>query len=306
MSDGSSAPLAGVDLESLTAADVDDDEVRAALESTDPVVRQRGTRVCSVLAARDADAVLPLAEDIVARLADDSLAVARHAGTALVSLSEAHPESLRGDLEPVVGFAESDLGGVRMVGARILGNVVVDHPGAVAPYVDRLVTAVADSEGTFTQSDLEEHVEAAQAADESAVENVAQANKEEAQKRVVSRAALANVVVAVAEDDPDAVADLVDELAPLLADPDPNVVGAALDTFGALAEGDPGSVDPAVDAIADCLDRDDGMLRARAIRTLGFAGATETVDRLRDLAESDEDEDVRDLAAETADYLETV
>ncbi|MFC7140092.1 HEAT repeat domain-containing protein [Halosimplex aquaticum] len=305
MSDGSTAPLADVDLESLTAADVDDEEVRAALGSDDPVVRQRGTRVCATLAARDADAVRPLADDIVARLADDSLAVARHAGTALVSLSEAHPEAVRGDLDPVVDFAESDLGGVRMVGARVLGNVVVDRPAAVAPYVGRLVAAVADAEGTYVQSDLEEHAEAAQAADDVAAENVARANKEEAQKRVVARAALANVVVAVAEDDPDAVAGLVDEVAALLADPDPNVVGAALDTLNAVAEDDPDAVAPAVDAIADCLDHGDEMLRARAVRTLGFAGATETVDRLREVAETDDDEDVRDLAAETADYLET-
>lgn len=305
MSDGSSAPLAGVDLESLTAADVDEADVRAALESDDPTVRQRGTHVCSTLAARDVDAVRPLAADLLARLDDDSLAVARHAGTALVSLSEAHPGAIRADVEPVVGFAESDLGGVRMVGARILGNLVVDHPDAVAPYVDRLVAAVADSEGTYAQSDLEEHAEAARAADDVAAENVVQANKEEAQKRVVARAALANVVVAVAEDDPDAVAGLVDELAPLLDDPDPNVVGAALDTLSALAEDDPDSVAPAVEAVVDCLDHGDEMLRARAIRTLGFAGATEAIDRLRGVAETD-DEDVRDLAAETADYLETV
>ncbi|WP_415378481.1 HEAT repeat domain-containing protein [Halosimplex sp. TS25] len=305
MSDGSSAPLTGVDLESLTAADVDDEEVRAALESDDPTVRQRGTRVCSVLGARDADALRPLADDVLARLDDDSLAVSRHAGTALVSLSEVHPDSVRGDLDPVVGFAESDLGGVRMVAARVLGNVVVDHPDAVAPYVDRLVGAVADSEGTYAQSDLEEHVEAARAADDVATENVMQANKEEAQKRVVSRAALANVVVAVAEDDPGAVVGLVDELAALLDDPDPNVVGAALDTLNAVAEDDPDAVAPAIDPIVDCLQQDDEMLRARAIRTLGFAGATGTVDRLRDVAESDADEDVRDLAAETADYLES-
>ncbi|WP_459194643.1 HEAT repeat domain-containing protein [Halosimplex sp. J119] len=305
MSDGSSEPLSGVDLESLTATDVDRDEVRAALESDNPVVRQRGTRVCATLSARDVDAIRPLAADLLARLDDESLAVARHAGTALVSLSDAYPGELPSDVEPVVGFAESDLGGVRMVGARILGNLVVDHPDAVAPYVDRIVAAVANSEGTYEQSDLEGHAEAAQEADDVAAENVVQANKEEAQKRVVARAALANIVVAVAEDDPGAVAPLVDEVVPLLDDPDPNVVGAALDTFGALAEADPDSVASAVDAVADCLDHDDEMLRARAIRTLGFAGATEAADRLRTVAETDGDEDVRDLAAETAEFLET-
>lgn len=304
MSDGPTAPLTGLDLESLTAADVDDDELRAALESDDAVVRQRGTRVFSTLAARDPEALIPFADDMLARLDDDSLAVARHAGTAMVSLSDDHPEAITHDLAPVVKFAEHDLGGIRMVGARVFGNVVVDHPEAVEPYVDRLVTAVAESEGTFTQSDLQGHVEEAQKHAENAVENVAQANKEEAQKRVVARAALANVVVAVAEHDPESVTHLTDDVRPLLDDPDPNVVGAALDVFGALAEDDPDSVSDDTDAVVECLDLDDEMLQARAIRTLGFAGATDSVERLRALADSAEDDDVAELAAETAAFLE--
>ncbi|MFB6138840.1 MAG: hypothetical protein ABEJ26_00205 [Halosimplex sp.] len=308
MSDGSEPPLADVALESLTADDVTEAEVRAALDADDPVVRQRGARACAALAADRVESILGLADDLVARTADESLAVSRHAAIALTELSDAYPGAVADDLGPVVDLAESDLGGVRMVGARILGNVVVEFPEAVAPFVDRLVTAVADSEATLAQSDLQAYVEqaesmggeAAQAAD-----NIRQETKEEARKRVVARAALSNVVVAVAEHDPDAVAGLVDEMTPLVGDEDPNVAGAFLDVFRALAERDPETVAPAVDAVVDCLDRDSETLRARAIRTLGFAEATVTVDRLRTVAETDDDEDVRDLAAETADYLDS-
>lgn len=303
MSDGSSAPLSGVELESVSPETVDTAELRAAFSAGTAVVRQRGVRVAATLAGQDADAVRPFVDDLIGLLDDESLPVARYAATALVPVSEEYPGDFEGSLYPVVTLSESDLGGIRGLGASILGNVVVERPADCRPYLDQLVAILADAEGTLSQSDLQFEFSDEQSIDRGTREALAKQNEEEAKMRIAAMGILANVVVAIAEADPESVRDDLDEVAVLLEHDDPTVAGAGLDIFGEVAQVDPGAVSEYVDAVADCLGHVETSVRAKAIRTLGFAGDDSVVARLREVADADDDEDVRDLAAETADFL---
>lgn len=303
MSDGSPAPFAEVEPESVSPGTVDAAELRAALAADTAVVRQRGVRAAAALAGRDADAARPFVDDLIDRLDDESLAVARFAATALVPVSEEYPDDFAGSLDPVVTLAESDLGGIRGLGASILGNVVVDRPADCRPYLDRLLAVLNDAEGTLSQSDLQFEFSDEQSIDTGTRKALAKQNEEEAQMRIAAMGILANVVVAIAEADPESVRDDLDEVAVLLAHDDPTVAGAALDVFCEVAQVDPDATTAHVDAVADCLGHVDASVRAKAIQTLGFAGDPSVVPRLREVAAEDEDDDVRDLAAETADFL---
>lgn len=304
MSEGSTEPFADVEPESLAPADVDADELRAALTAETAVVRTRGARVAVAVAAQDVEAALPFVDDIAARLDDDSLAVARHAGNAAVMITESHPEALADHLDHVVTLTESDLGGIRGLGATVLSNVVLQAPETVAPHVGRLVGILADAEGTYDQSDLQ--LENVQELDRQTQEALSQQNQEEAEKRIAAVQIVANVVVAVAEADHEYVLDDLDAVADVVADGDPLVVGPMLDVFCEVAAADPAAVADYEGTVADRLDDPEPSRRARAIQFVGLTGATEYAPKLRDIAAETDDEDMQELAADTADFLDSL
>lgn len=298
MSTDSKRPLDGVDPASVEPGDVDESTVREALSSTNPLVRQDGVDVCGSLASADAAAVEPFLDTVAALADDDNAAIALRAIDALKTVAATEPDALAGRLDGLAGAADSDIVDVQLTAATVLGKLVVDRPDLVASYAGRLAVAVRTTEldekrenfGEFvqdpaTRQTLEEHTEA------------------ERKRRVSARRTLANVVVAVTEQVPDAALDAVDELVALLDDTDPGVAGAAVDALGELAAADPAAVAPVRDRLSACLDHDRTFVRVRAVRALGRLGDDAVVPRLRALAEDDDDEDVRELAADTADYL---
>ena len=137
----------------------------------------------------------------------------------------------------------------------------------------------------MTRQTLEEHEEA------------------ERQRRTSGRRTLVNVVVAVCEEEPESALGAVEGLLGLLDDVDPSVVGGAVDALGELAVTDPEAVAPARDGLRARLDHPQTFVRARADRALGRLGDEGAVPKLRTVAETDDDEDVREIAAETAAFL---
>jgi HEAT repeat protein len=91
----------------------------------------------------------------------------------------------------------------------------------------------------------------------------------------------------------------------LLDDDNPAVRAAAAGTLAALAEHQPTELNEVVPPLIDALDDVDETVRARAVAALGHLGDDAAVDPLREVAgNEDTDADLRDLAAETADFLD--
>ncbi|MFC4551128.1 MULTISPECIES: HEAT repeat domain-containing protein [Halorussus] len=294
----SSNPLDGIDPESVSPDDVDEAAVRAALDSSNPLVRQRGMMVCETLAAADVDAVEPFLDDVAALASADNAAVGLRAIAVLDAVAEDEPAALDGRVAGLAEAAASDLVDVQLTAATALGKLVVERPDLVGPYARRLVEAVRATELEPGIPDVGDVVD-----DRVTRQTIQEHEEGERRRRMSGRRTLVNVAVAVAETEPETAFDAVDDLAALLDDVDPGVAGAAVDALAELAAADPDVVAPVRDDIVDCLDHDRTFVRARAIRALGELGDDAVVPKLETVAETDDDEDVRELAADTVDFL---
>lgn len=288
--------------ESLAGVDALEEADRAALEASltasDPTERQRAARAVERLAASDADRATELVDDLLPLLEDESVAVVRAAAEALVPIANARPEPLCADLDRLVELVAFDTAAIALAGAGILVPVAVEQPEAVAAHVGRLLEILDDGEVPAGADELPDSVDLA--ATREAIRNVV---AEERERQRYVRETVANVVVAAAEADPTCLASEVDLLERRLADSNPVVVGGAVDALGLLGEIDTDAVAPARASLLACLDHDAPTVRARTVRTLGLIGDRESIERVSEVAETDPDEDVRALAAETAAFL---
>ena len=125
MTTNSTDPLTDVDPGSVSAGDVDLAELRAALASAKPLVRQRGVDACESLAADDLDAVRPLLDAVAALPDDDNAAIGLGAVSALDAVREADPAALDGRLGGLVAAAGDEIVDVQLTAATFLGKLVV-------------------------------------------------------------------------------------------------------------------------------------------------------------------------------------
>lgn len=298
MTPDSSKPLAGIDPDDVDPEDVDDAAVHDALASRSPLVQQRGVEVCEALVAVDVDRVRPFLDELATLIADENAAIGLRAIGVLDAVAATEPDALEGRLTHLVSVLDSDLVDVQLTGATLLGRLVVERPGLVAPFVRELIEAIRVTEPGPDVEDFGEVV------DDPVTRQTIQEHEEgERRRRVAGRRTLVNVVVAVTETEPEAAFDAVDDLVGLLDDVDPTVAGGAIDALAELAVARPGVVAPARDDIVECLHHDRTVVRARAVAALGELGDETVVPELRTVAETDADQNVQEIARETADFL---
>lgn len=306
MTTNSTDPLAETDPDSVSAGDVDAAELRAALDSSNPLVRQRGVDACESLAADDLDAVRPLLDEVAALPDDDNAAVGLGAVSALEAVRDADPEALDGRLAGLVAAAGSDIVDVQLTVATLLGKLVVERPDLVAPHAWALAAAIRETEPSEETEEYAEFVD-----HPSTRQTLVEHDREERERRVSARRTLINVAVAVAETEPESALDAADDpaasvgdLAALTADTDPEVAAGAVGALGHLAAADADAVSPVADRLSDALDHERPVVRARAVQALGRLGDADAAARLSAVAEGDESEEIREIAAETAAFLE--
>ena len=275
----------------------DIDEITTALTSADPPTRREAVDAFGVLVRTDPEAAIAHVDTVADRLDDESLVVARGAAEALAPLARERPEALVGRVDTVVELLAADALDLSFAGGKLLSSLAVECPDGVAASADRLLEILTEDEVPAPESSVPETVER-----NDGRQVVRDVQREALERRQYVRRTAANVVVAVVEDDPSHLA-APDALGTLLDDPDPGVVGPALDALGTTAESDPDAVRPVPDSIRDCLDHDAAAVRARAVRTLGYLGDESAVPALETVAVEDTDQDVSELAAETAAFL---
>ncbi|MFC6764160.1 HEAT repeat domain-containing protein [Natrinema soli] len=294
----SSVPIDGIDSESITRDDIDDAELRAALSSSDPLVRQRGVDVCETLAAERVDAVRPVLDEVASLANDDNSPVALRAITVLRTVAERDPGALEERLTDLVDTAGADIVDVQLTGSRVLATLVVGRPDLVAPFVRQLLEGIRVTEPDPQGEDLSDVV-----TDEVTRRTIQDHEDEERKRRISARQTLSNVVVAAIESEPQSAFDDVDALLALLDDVHPAISGGAIDALAQLAAAKPAVIAPVSDRLIDRLDDDSVVVRARTVRALGHLGDDAAVSKLRDVAAADANRDVRELADETANFL---
>lgn len=298
MSGTSSSPLEEVALDDVDPERIDPADVRAALESPRPLVRQRGARVCASLAGEDVDTVRPFVDDLGKRLHDENPGVVQATASTLTEVASADPDAVADVLTDAAELADVDLAGVQLAGAELLAAVASQRPEHCVPVVGSLLDSLDRPMTTDEGESFAECID-----DRATQRTVRQHEQEERKHEQVARELLANVVVAVAEDDPASVTDHVEAVAALTDTEDLVVRGAALDALALVAQTTPTAVDSVADDVVACLDAESNVVRARAVKTLGYLGDEQYADRLSQVAAADPDQDVAALADETAAFL---
>jgi len=245
------------------------ERVRAALDDGYPVAEGAAALIYLELAPDYPEAVRPAVPRLVGMLDEVPPRKGYRAAQALVPLLESDTESF----VPV---------------AAELAAIVEDPPEVEAPMPEELAE-MSDAERkqrTETLSSRREEIQ------------------QDLSRTYGIQEFAAHALVEVATEEPEALFDHVESVrAGLHADP-AAVRAASADTLATLAGADPDVIDPAVEDLLAAVGADTNGVQAYAIRALGQAVATEAVEPLRDVAADDDvDEDLADLADQTADFL---
>lgn len=294
----SSPPVGSVDPESGELSEEDRADIRAALSSEEPLERQHGVRTCTMLLGESVEPVRPLVDDLAPLLEDQRTVVARHAGTALLAVGCEHPEDLVNAVPEILSLATREDNEMKLLGANLLATSVLERPEAAADDVHRLFPHLRQFSGAFEAGGAADMVDDAQTR-----QSIVEYEQENHRKKLQAFGTFANVLVAVADAEPEALFDHVDILVALTDQDDAVIAGCAIDAIGTIARADPDVAAPAFEGVRTCLERDDERIQARTVRALGFLGDDRAVDPLFALAEETDDEDVRRLAIETAEFL---
>ena len=103
---------------------------------------------------------------------------------------------------------------------------------------------------------------------------------------------------------PDQVEPVVPRAIELLDDSDEKARYNATSILARIAKADPDAVEPAIEPLIDALDEDFAYARSNACWALGYLKANDALERLRDIEETDPNEEVRHAASVAIDEIE--
>lgn len=301
MSDATTEDLLDVDPESATMETVDFELVRHAVREGEGLVRDRAAAILLALTDNDPESVLPAIPAIVAGIESDHVNVTSKMLSAAIILTDDHVDALEPLVEPLLTCLTDALPRTQAFAAKAIGPIAEAHPEWLTPYPDRLLAViqmeVEDPLADAPESQFEQEGQAEQY----------QAVTEEAQKQqFMARSVAAHLLLEVVEVDPDIGNERIDELLTILETADATVTIAIVDIFAAVGEVDPIAIEPAVDPLIELLQHPSEQVQARVVKALGFSGDERAIEPLERLAADDEvDPELQELAAETADWIES-
>lgn len=279
---------------------IDLEEIEDLLDDDWEEMRNTGLKVLVGLATDDPNRVVPFVDDVIDCL-DESYGIARsHAALVLSLLADDHPDLVGPAIPTLIDNLDDPTPLYRYRAARAIARQSQSTPESFVEHADALIDTLIDGPS----------VSKPEPATDAGQREIAQTKKEQLEPDFMRSAAtkevVANVLVEVAREDASVCSKRLSDLLPVLSDDEsvPHARGAIVEVIRHVVVADPDTLDATIDPLLGLLDDDATFVRARAIRALGFAEATEAVDPLRTVAESDPDEDVRELAVETADWLE--
>ncbi|GAB3040333.1 HEAT repeat domain-containing protein [Natronobiforma cellulositropha] len=278
--------------------EIDLDEIEELFDDEWEEIRNTGLKVLAGLALDDPERVTPLVDRVIDCL-DESYGPARsHAGLVLSLVASDRPDLVEPAIPQLVANLDDPTPMYQYRAARAIAMQLESTPEAFVEHIDSLVDVLAEGpEPTMPEPpddpELKEHYQ-----------KLRERREPDMLRSAASNEIVANVLVEIAKAEPEAFADRLPKFFPVLSARTAPTRGGAVEVIRYVAEADPAAVTDAVDPLIDVLEDDTTFVRARAIRALGYAEAAEAIEPLRSVAESDHDEDLRELAAETADWLE--
>ncbi|MDJ1434632.1 HEAT repeat domain-containing protein [Halostagnicola sp. A-GB9-2] len=254
------------------------------------------------------DRVTPLADTIVDRLDDSFLVAQITAADAVSTLATRQPDAVSHGRVQLLSLLDEDPPLLRSRAARAISHLVDADPVQFVEHSERFFdilrkgpTVETGTESLLTgdEPSLEEQKAARQLR-----RNRGQALSNDKQRSVYVRRVAAESLGSVAQVDPESCSRQVSDCVNLFKDEQARVRGEAVDVVRHVAEWNSGAVGEAIDPLTNRLDDEAEFVRARAIRALGFAEATQTVPQLEATAAAESADSVAELAATTAEWLE--
>lgn len=296
--------LLDIDETEVTPDDVDLDLVRDGLRDEEGLVRDKAASILLTFAEEDEGSVLPALPEIVDGIASDHVNVVNKTVTIAILLTDDHVDELEDAVGPLVGSLNEGLPRTQAFAAKALTPIAEDHPEWIVPHFEELLAVI--------QQELNDPTEGAPEpdfGDQEIAEQYQKVAQNEMKQQFLGRSVGANLLVEAAREDPGVARPHVDELRELIGAIDGTVTAALTDVLADIGENDPIAVESAVETLIDLLDHPSEQVQARAVTALGFSEDDRAIGPLRELADdvrSDDEtnEDLRDLALETADWLE--
>ncbi|OVE85438.1 HEAT repeat domain-containing protein [Natronolimnobius baerhuensis] len=287
---------------------IDHEVVESCFDAERASDRTTALQAVSVLATHDLEQALEYTDRVYTRLTDDVLAVQSAAAMAALCLARERPESMVEAIPSLVELLERDPPLLRFRAAGALAPLTESHASAFVPHTDRLLELLVDGPTVDDPQEIANDPALSPAEKTARVSMLTGRGSELSRSRtrsVGTREVIANILVELARMEPAMCADRLPVIVPALSDEEAAVRGGAIEFVRHVAEDEPDTVAPAIDPLLACLEDEVTFVRARAIRALGYAEVTVAIDPLRELADSEESDDVATLATETADWLES-
>ncbi|ELZ45508.1 hypothetical protein C463_06297 [Halorubrum californiense DSM 19288] len=255
------------------------DAVLTDIESETGKPRRVALARLAEMAAEAPEACADAVEPMVKLLSDSPPAVQGEALNVLTTVGESKPELTRAGVDLTVALLESATHPLLQNEAvQFLDMFAAHDPGAVTaavPGLAALLGEVAPTAGEFLSAE-----------------------------EVPLRSNAAGVLADIAGEYPTKVKPWVPDAIELLDDPDEQVRHNATAILARVAAEHPDVVPPATEELLAVLDDDLANTRFNACWALNYVNATNTVDTLREIAATDPDTDVREVAQLVVDNLE--
>lgn len=289
---------------------VDVDLVLQLLDREEGQARNVALMTLGYVASHDPDMVVEHTDQFIESLEDGFPVAESSAARVLAQIAPEYPEKVEPAVPELVDMLTQipPLTGYRA--GRALAPVLDHAPEAFVSEADELVDVVNDppEPSLPTAEELEEMPDDQRQKFEDRLDSRQEEARDDVARCFGIREIAAHSLVEVSDLAPEAVVDRVEDLRPAIDTEPPVVQAATLDVIANVADYDPEAVEPLLDDVIERAEEDLPSVRAHAIKALGFAAAPEAVDSLREIADEDDpriDEDLRELAAETADYIES-
>lgn len=302
MTDATSHDILSIDVEpEVFVSDVPVDVLRSGLESDDEKVRRHAARVAASLSEDELETVVEVVPQLTDCLGSESRVIASKSAIALSIVAEERPAELEDAVAPLVDLLVDDLALLRVYASRALAHVSLEHPEFLLGTEETLVAALGlEPEVPMDREKLREETPTAEN-----FESLDRYNVEEERRQIAARSVAANLLAEVADLEPERLVPYAQYFVEALDSKRPTVVLASLDVLGQVARIDADAASTAVEPVSEYLEASDDQLAATAVTTLGYIGDGRAVEPLRELAvEDDRDQDVRELAEETATFIE--
>lgn len=229
-----------------TPDDVATETLTALLVRGTPDARQEAGQAYDKVTAARSDAAEEVANEFKIMLASDDPDLQRRTAAAVGDLVDRHPSAYRRTIPVLVDIVDSAGSTADNHVLNALAELARYHPEEIQSAVSALLTVI------LSQMPREE--DAVQGP--SHPDSMDQSSPIDQESGDTSRVAAARTLALVANECPETVVDMVDQVELLLSDPDAGVRGAACEVVGAVARTRPDTVHHLLDGLATLLLED--------------------------------------------------